>query len=321
MVQQDADVRLSSDYLYHFKRDPAVLELILQHGFRYNSWGETLPYLQSKPADFQQRSFVVCFCDLRPEEAAPHRECYGSNALVMHKEWGIRHGISPVRYVHANSPGATPDYAQLRSMYRSARKRSLANSGQMLMHYLVECAVQEAGHSVVQDDSRMFPLALPGADQVAQAVQRQLKQLQNDAEGKAAIDLMDMLMDRIHALHNELEHRDAFVRAYRENFECPATRREIKGKVLYDEREWRSVRFLTVSRLREAPQDLLDAESNKHLPSEDNLRFGGGDVHAVLAQDAATRERLAHLIKSGRTLLPATLADRVFVATAFREGT
>ena len=36
--------RLSSDYLYHFKRDPEVVKLILQGGFRHNLLTETLPF-------------------------------------------------------------------------------------------------------------------------------------------------------------------------------------------------------------------------------------------------------------------------------------
>lgn len=37
-------VRLSSDYLYHFKKDYNILNYILKDGFSHRLWPEKLPY-------------------------------------------------------------------------------------------------------------------------------------------------------------------------------------------------------------------------------------------------------------------------------------
>jgi hypothetical protein len=50
---------LSSNYLYHYKKDVSVIKLILKKGFRYNIWEENAIFRESK-----QLNFMVCFCDI-----------------------------------------------------------------------------------------------------------------------------------------------------------------------------------------------------------------------------------------------------------------
>ncbi len=67
--------KLSSKYLYHYKRDIDIVKEILKKGFRYNLWGENIAFHNSI-----QFNFIVCFCDILAEQAGYHRECSGTYA-------------------------------------------------------------------------------------------------------------------------------------------------------------------------------------------------------------------------------------------------
>ncbi len=322
MANSDSSSRFSSDYLYHFKKDHNILKLILRYGLRHNSWPESLPFLQASPHLFTQNTFVVCFCDLRPQDSASHRECYGSNAIVLRKEWGVANNVSPVRYIHHTSPGATPDYFELKSMYRSARIAIGNRPDKMLLMYLVHCMLR-ATNDLVQGDLQTTVTLDPDTRAKAQAAQQRIKRALTDAgtlEVNAEVtDLLELLMERIHQLHNELEKRDAYMRAYKEDFTSPATGRLIKEKVLYDEHEWRSVQFIDLSDVLSQPKKYAFAVANGHLPREYNLTFGDNDVYAILAEDGTVQEDLMQLIESGETLLSRTMSSKVFIAHTFAE--
>jgi hypothetical protein len=316
--ESDPQVRLSSDYLYHFKKDIGVVKLILRNGFRYSSWSESIPFF-----NIRQNAFVVCFCDIRPEDSGEHRACYGQNAIVLNKAWGVRENICPVRYVHRTSPGVTPDYIELKTLYRSARKLAANQPNSALLHYLVLCDLYEQG-VLVQGD---FMLTLQLAPQTAELAQRAQKKIKGTMAKAASAgiasdveQLLDRLMNRIHQLHNELEKRDSYMRAYEEDFKSPATGKTIMGKRLYDEKEWRSIKFLNLSDTMANPDVLDDAAKQGFLPSEHNLRFSDEDVHAILTENRAGQHELQQEIESGTTLLTPSMASRVFVAGAFREG-
>lgn len=48
---------------------------------------------------------VVCFCDIPLTQASEHRGSYESYAIGLSKDWAKRNCVTPVRYVHSNSPG------------------------------------------------------------------------------------------------------------------------------------------------------------------------------------------------------------------------
>jgi hypothetical protein len=124
----------------------------------------------------KQHTFIVCFCDLRPEDSADHQKCYGQNALVLTKEWGIEQNISPVRYVHQTSPGVTDDYIELKNLYRSVRKLSPEDPSKALLHYLVHCLLERSGN-LIQGDLELT-IAVDGkVRDVAQGAQSKIKGL------------------------------------------------------------------------------------------------------------------------------------------------
>lgn len=47
---------------------------------------------------------MVCFCDIPLSQVSTHMDHYGSYGIGLSKTWGISKGISPVIYIHENSP-------------------------------------------------------------------------------------------------------------------------------------------------------------------------------------------------------------------------
>ncbi len=104
------------------------------------------------------------------------------------------------------------------------------------------------------------------------------------------------LVNRIIELHNELERRDSFMRVYSEDFTHPATKKTIFNKILYDEKEWRSIKYADKA-------DYIDAVTNKFLQPKYNLQFSDNDVLAILLKDQATLDIVKNYLTSNKTLL------------------
>lgn len=284
--------RLSSDNLYHFKKDPKVVESILTNGFRHNLLVEGIPYKNSK-----QQNFMVCFCDIRIEDAEFHRSVYGNNAFVLTKDWGRRMGISPMRYVHQNSPGVSQEYIQSKNRFREIVAATNAHPGDVVVDYTIFSLLMSRNlltHDSLQDDVS----ANPSLSQTIQTEEDNYLSIRNTLEGSGQLQHLDQflagILNSIYALHNELEHRDAFLRIYQEDFP-PTGTPIVKDKILYDEREWRSVKF-------PAKADNLKGVTDKHLPPTYNLKFSDADLLAVLCQDQPTLNSLKDYIENNPIL-------------------
>lgn len=296
-------LRLSSDYLFHFKRDVRVLCEILRDGFRYNLWSENLPY-----HDAGQTNFICCFCDILPSQAGYHVSCYGRNALALTKEWGIRQQISPVRYVHKTSVGVSDNYFRQKVGFRGAGVLANGDDMEMLRHYL--CAKL----------LNLLNPALPFGDVVTAREQDVAfwrtyekffgdlgKQWELIPEGKPQqvfTSTAQALFNEIKQLHNELEARDAFMRAYIDDFRT-ADGSLIPQKVLYDEREWRSVKGLTRRADGSRPSESDEAERNGFLPREHNLRFSPEDLKFVVVAADKEKATISDFVASNQCLVSA----------------
>src|SRR6185436_7974431 len=93
---------LSSNALFHFTDSVHNLLDILTHEFRPHYsledfglvWGE-----QEDPVAFP----LVSFCDIPLSQASKHMVTYGSYALGLDKNWGMRNGVAPVLYCYKNA--------------------------------------------------------------------------------------------------------------------------------------------------------------------------------------------------------------------------
>lgn len=103
------------------------------------------------------------------------------------------------------------------------------------------------------------------------------------------------------------------MRAYKEDFTHPSTKVTTKDKILYDEREWRSVKYAERA-------DYLDAAKNKFLPLKYNLTFSDSDVVAILLKDQATLELIKYYLSNNKTLLdPTKTIPKLFIIDDYKE--
>lgn len=286
--------RLSSDNLYHFKSNIGVLKSILNYGFRHSLWSETMPYRQS-----EQNNFMVCFCDIRIEDANYHRQTYGDNAIVLTKEWGIRNGISPVRYIHENSPGILQNYLKSKNRFREIRANAGDHHDTVVMDYSIFSILIDLNnlhYDSLQEDINSNPLLLNEMHTLENEFLLLFDSLKPLDQDTVLTKYFRSLTNRIIELHNELERRDAFMRVYSEDFTHPSTGRTIKDKILYDEKEWRSIKFADRA-------DYAEATKNKFLPPTYNLVFEDNDVLAILLKDESTLNEVKDYILNNKTLL------------------
>ncbi len=295
--------RLSSDFLSHYKRDITVVKLILEHGFRYNIWDEKVIF-----RDSVQQNFVVCFCDILADQADYHKQCYGNIALVLTKEWGIKNNISPVRYVHNNSVGQFPDYIKTKNINRHIRENNVLTNQhhQYAIEYLCMALAKDSGQmlhpSIVQSAQ-----ANPNWDKFLQDFDKEFDELEAElkpsGKDKILYKYFHSIGNRLLELHNELEKRDAIVRVYKDDFTSPATGNVIKNKILYDEREWRAVKFFGDQDFQKNPKEFEEAVNNKFLPGRFNLKFASSDLEAILVNDQKEIDELVDFIKNNSTLI------------------
>jgi hypothetical protein len=303
--------RLSSDNLYHFKSDVSVLNAILTHGFRHTMWTERIPYKNSR-----QLNFMCCFCDIRIEDAKFHRSVYGDNAIVLTKEWGIRNGVNPVRYVTETSPGLSQDYMGSKNRYRSIRKITQDDIDTLMMQYLVFSVLKDEKkltYDSVEEEFINNPNLNDAIDKLESDYVNIFEHLKDSPHKQSLVKIMRSLANRIGELHNELEKRDSLMRAYIEDFVHPSTKTTIKHKVLYDEREWRSIKYADQA-------DYAQANSDRFLSPKYNLCFNDNDVLAILLKNQSCLDNVKDYLTKNKTLLdPAITLSKLSIIDSYQE--
>ena len=92
---------ISANTLFHFTSTYDILIKILQSRF--------FPRLCLEkglwhPGDMKWAIPMVCFCDIPLSNIADHTKKYGNYAIGLKKTWAIEQGVSPILYVHDNTP-------------------------------------------------------------------------------------------------------------------------------------------------------------------------------------------------------------------------
>jgi len=306
--------RLSSDLLFHYKKDLGVLCLILQNGFRHNSWKETLPY-----GKIWQQNFICCFCDILPKQAAYHRACYGNYALVLTKPWGISNRISPVRYVTEKSPGIGDQYFAAKNLWRSFSHP--VDHYAMVRDYLIFSRLMQRG-LVPNGD---FASAMLGDNEIKSLYQKELKELHglvshlpSDEDRAYFSNCLIALFNRITYLHNEIEKRDVFMRAYNDEFKCPAGTL-IQNKILYDEREWRSVGEVSEKPDGSHVKEILEAVEKGYLSSNHNIKFTAADLKHIVVTNQTEKTQVLDFLGNTSCLITKTEAQAPGRLITFEE--
>lgn len=98
---------VSSNTLFHFTSERDYLISILEHTFQPRYCFEILSGAMAKtklPEWWNRGIPMTCFCDLTLSNTSKHLATYGDYGLGLSKEWGQKNGITPVLYVHQDSP-------------------------------------------------------------------------------------------------------------------------------------------------------------------------------------------------------------------------
>ena len=279
--------RLSSDYLYSYTPKFDTLKDILKFGFRFSRNVETLP-----GGKYQQENYIVCFCDILTEQSDYHKEMYGKNALAMKKSWGIKNGVSPLRYVHTNSPGCSTQYNSIKNDIR--KTLSGQNPITDLLSIIVFSDARRRGiltKEKFEDETDNSELQ-SFLDGINQRFQEKKEKFGSKGLKEIFNDWIEPLFNQLNHLVNELELRDSYMRIYQGDF------RDTQNKILYDEREWRAVKNLM--------QKDIDSNSNLeeickvqgYLPEKDNLKFTPDDLFEVLVESNERKIELSEFIKN-----------------------
>ena len=98
---------VSSKTLFHFTSEREYLINILTENFKPRYCFEILSgaMAKTKSPDWWNRAIpMTCFCDLPLSNTSRHLETYGDYGIGLTKEWGQKRGITPVLYIHQDSP-------------------------------------------------------------------------------------------------------------------------------------------------------------------------------------------------------------------------
>jgi hypothetical protein len=311
--------RLSSNFLFHYKKDINILKLILQHGFRHSMWDEKVIF-----RDSVQQNFVVCFCDILADQADFHKECYGNMAIVLTKEWGIKNNITPVRYVHSNSIGQLDNYIKLKNINRSIWSKYLGSKdlSDYAINYLAVGIAKDNGQ-LVQPTIEQSELANPKFSNFLSELDTEFKDIESELKKTGNVNTLYKYFHhmgiRLHELHNELEKRDALMRVYQDDFDCPSGK-SIIGKILYDEREWRSVRFISSVGSENDTNEYEEAVNNRFLPERFNLKFTNDDLIALLFENTSDKDEVLNFLKFNTTLIDYhKVKNKVMLFSDFHE--
>lgn len=116
---------LSTSSLFHYTKSLDTLIGILSTGLRFSTVREPYPQIGYGESIFTriglQKTYVdnhiVCFCDIPLTKAVEHRKYYNSYTIGLSKDWGKRNNVTPVRYVHSNSPGFSGKIIEFMEIY------------------------------------------------------------------------------------------------------------------------------------------------------------------------------------------------------------
>jgi hypothetical protein len=274
--------KLSSECLYHYTKELSSLKGILTSGFRFHLIKEELSY---KGKLITQDKFAICFCDITNEDSASHRLEFGQYGIALTKEWGMKHGVSPVRYSHEWSPGNGDAYRALKSMYFSATQESpeCLSSRNLLWAAKIRAVADEGKNGQPLQAPLYSDEGFKNREKYLEEL-RQVATIPNEKDNQLVLTFrhtFESLMWYIQCLHNEFELRDMYIRRFEK----------------YDEREWRAI---YVSNFDEPPFMEMMGEKEMRLKDSYNLKFEASDIHELLVVNEAQKADLSKFLRDQR---------------------
>lgn len=92
---------LSSNILWHQTKKDVLMKILKQKRFLYSY---SLEYINYDDTFFELAVPVLSLCDIPFADISDYLTKYGGNSIGLSREWGIKHGITPVIYCEKTSP-------------------------------------------------------------------------------------------------------------------------------------------------------------------------------------------------------------------------
>ena len=268
---------ISSTSLFHFTRQFDWLQSIIQNGFEFRECTEELSLRGYESCIFDQLGItltthtakIICFCDLPLHQSKNHRSQYGQYAIALKKEWGIRNGVTPIRYVHANTRGFDGDFYNVVLDLPQAMAREGVDV-----------------HGMAANLLRRMPKAPCPSEEDLKALSPGVRQM------------MSCVNHQYMALLAEVQKLLPFVRIYEGEWEDRTTK-QVTQRLFYEEREWRAVAFEDSQNLKFNFSDInyfivTNEEEAEELAKQ--LLSGGNESDAVKARAVGRKIRISEEI-------------------------
>ncbi len=234
---------LSSQYLYHFTPKLEYLAGILADGFQHRKMHEDVPLTGYSGDVFSFPGIVrhvnsveaVCFCDIPEHSIHTHSNQYGAFGISMTKEWGMRNGVTPIRYIHYTTPDIDNDSFHSVKDTLSMIRANRSNLCSIVSHILHDSGQIE---KISQDDF----------DQLPEKFKKVWQEVNRTADAMMRLPMITLALSR----------------TYKGDWDDRVTGETVE-RVFYDEKEWRSI---TMSNSHPNLIFGIDDIQNVILPSE-----------------------------------------------------
>ncbi|MFA7288559.1 MAG: abortive infection system antitoxin AbiGi family protein [Melioribacteraceae bacterium] len=245
-------MKLSANSLYHFTPKYDNIKSILENGFLFSALKEDIPFSMYANSPFSIQGIInyiniskaVCFCDIPLNLCNEHATQYGKYVIGLSKEWGIKKGITPIRYIHYSSPDINNDsYRSMRNSYMMYQQHN--NSPYDFYRNIIEDLYNIEPQS--EDEIGNIPVAVK----------------------KTIIYMNSQLID----MAKYVMFAQNFLRSYEGDWVDRITK-EITKRRYYDEREWRAVKNADeTGNLLMNPEDITDIIVNTPEERKDIYSF------------------------------------------------
>lgn len=217
-------MNVSTQSLFHYTSFENLLGII-DNGFKYSNFEEDLPFTMPEGsffAKFNETDLIryyqhiasVCFCDLPFDRIEDHRNQYGQYCIGMSKEWAMKNGVTPVRYIHKGSPDIQNEIHRMLTQYLPLHEKHNYNLIDFFATFL-------------KDTDNNFDFS---------SYQKWLEECPTEAK-KILVHINSYFLDVVQFSLYSM----GFLRSYKGTWRDRVTQQNIE-RIFYNEREWRALK-------------------------------------------------------------------------------
>jgi Putative abortive phage resistance protein AbiGi, antitoxin len=285
-------MKVTSDSLFHFTTSLDNLKSILSKKFK-------LTYCHEKYLlDYETHDSyfpMVSFCDIPLSLAKDQINKYGSYAIGMTKEWGIKNNLNPVVYIEKGSLLAKDIQATIDNMIKMTKPISA-------MVKKNTASVQKATLKAVEHLNTLIQnYSSENKDLVIKYLNDTLENLQNNSYHLDYKELVDSLI----AVTNNNKNLFRYIKNY-QGTQIRNNKTNFNYR-FYDEREWRYVPALNDNRIKESLskeefKEYRGLGKIKPFVENINLPFNSNDIKYLIVKSNKDIPVLIKSIKSTNNL-------------------